>query len=129
METWYLAGNCIDSDGFKSLAAAWSKSNAITNIWLKRNPLGPDSISDLCELITKTPNLRTLDLDQTELGNDGLIFLFHLLTSSSMSQLPLRNLYINAIGVGEEACKAVAAFLCSPACGLESLYMSNNPVG
>ena len=129
MQTWYLAGNCIESDDFKFLVAVWTQSTAITNIWLKRNPLGPDSVSDLHELITKTANLRTLDLDQTELGNDQLTWLFLSLASYSKGQLPIRNLYINAVGVGDKACKAIAAFLCSPACGLESIFMSNNPIG
>ena len=81
------------------------------------------------ELVTQTPNLRTLDLDQTELGNDKLALLFLSLTDTSKGHLPLQNLYINAVGAGKKACKAIAGFLCSPACGLESLYMSNNPIG
>lgn len=129
METWYLAGNCIDSNGLKSLVAVWKHSTAITNIWLKRNPLGPGSVFDLHELITKTANLRTLDLDQTELGNEKLAWLFHSLASYLGAQLPLRNLYINAVGVGEDSCKGIASFLSSPVCALESLYMSNNPLG
>jgi len=43
IETWYLAGNCIDLASLYRLVSAWITSTAITNIWLKRNPLGPKS--------------------------------------------------------------------------------------
>ena len=129
METWYLAGNCIDSGGLKELVSAWKASTSITNIWLKRNPLGPESIVHIHELITQTTNLRTLDLDQTELGNENLAWLFQSLATRHEGPLPPRHLYLNAVGAGKEACKAIANFLTSPACALESLYMSNNPVG
>lgn len=51
IETWYLAGNCIDLAGFERLVPAWATSTAITNIWLKRNPLGPDSHVALQQLV------------------------------------------------------------------------------
>ena len=48
---------------------------------------------------------------------------------NDLLDLPLRNIYLNANGIGAEACKSIASFLASPACTLESLYMSLNPVG
>ena len=45
------------------------------------------------------------------------------------SQLPLRNIYLNAVGIGEAGCKAIAAYLVLPECPIESLYLSNNPIG
>ncbi len=58
----------------------------------------------------------------TELGNEGLAWLFNSLATSD--EVPLRNLYLNVNGIGIEACKALATFLSSPTCGLESLYLS-----
>ena len=55
IETWYLAGNCIDAKSFKLLVDGFVSSPAITNIWLKRNPLGPGSASSLHYLITSSP--------------------------------------------------------------------------
>lgn len=55
MDTWYLAGNCIDSTSFKLLVNQWIRSSAVTNIWLKRNPLGPSAAQDVFRLITQTP--------------------------------------------------------------------------
>ena len=129
-ETWYLAGNCIDTASFTTLVDSMIKSPAITNVWLKRNPLGSGAANDVYRLITQTQNLRTLDLDQTELGDAGVAELFELLAIHASSQpLALRHIYVNACGIGEKACKQIARFLQSSYCTLESLYMSNNPVG
>lgn len=51
IQTWYLAGNCIDLAGLERLVPAWSQSQAITNIWLKRNPLGPEAHGALGRLV------------------------------------------------------------------------------
>lgn len=127
-ETWYLAGNCIDTAGFHKLADAMVKSPVITNIWLKRNPLGSATCTDVYRLLTELPTLRTLDLDQTELGDNGVAELFGRL---SVYQKPtaLRHIYLNAIGISAKACNAISLYLASPECRLESLYMSNNPIG
>ncbi|CCF46039.1 leucine rich repeat protein [Colletotrichum higginsianum] len=134
METWYLAGNCIDAASFKTLVDALIESDAVTNVWLKRNPLGPVAAVDVYRLITETKNIRTLDLDQTELGDAGVAELFHCLTMFSLAvpgrkKLPLRNIYLNGNGISTKAALAIAAFLDSPACGITSLYLSCNPLG
>ena len=125
METWYLAGNCIDLAGFERLVSAWTTSTSITNIWLKRNPLRPKASTALHDLITRTPNLRTLDLDQTELGDEGVAHLFSLLANHH-SPTSLRHIYLNAVGIGQSACQSLANYLSSPHCTLESMYLSTN---
>lgn len=132
MDTWYLAGNCIDGAGLKILVDAMVRSDAITNVWLKRNPLGPGASEDICRLITGAKNLRTLDLDQTELGNRGVADLFNRLAAHRLSEgekLSLRNIYLNGNGISKEAAQAIGEFLKSPHCGVESIYMSLNPLG
>lgn len=132
MDTWYLAGNCIDGPSFKILVNAMVKSEAITNIWLKRNPLGPDASEDVYRLITGVKNLRTLDLDQTQLGDRGVADLFNRLAGHEMpegAKLPLKHIYLNGNGISTEGAKAVGKFLLSPHCGLTSIYMSSNPFG
>ncbi|KAF2010158.1 RNI-like protein [Aaosphaeria arxii CBS 175.79] len=128
IDTWYLAGNCIDGTSFKVLVDQLVKSSTVTNIWLKRNPLGPSSADDLFRLITETPNLRTLDLDQTELGDVGVTNLFSKLAAWEQP-LPLRHIYLNAVGIGLSGATAIRNFLASPHCRLESLYASSNPLG
>lgn len=127
-ETWYLAGNCIDTDSFGLLVDSMTKSEAIANIWLKRNPLGRAVATDVFRLVTQTPNLRTLDLDQTELGNTGVAELFDLLTKHD-APIALRHIYLNATGIGKDACQQIAHYIGSAHCLLQSIYMSNNPIG
>ncbi|KAG0034112.1 hypothetical protein BGZ81_006138 [Podila clonocystis] len=132
METWYLAGNCIDGPSFKILVDAMVKSPSITNVWMKRNPLGVDAAPDVFRLITETANLRTLDLDQTELGDKGVADLFNRLAEykgPEGSKLPLRHIYLNGCGISTSAATAIGKFLTSPYCGLTSIYLSNNPLG
>lgn len=133
MDTWYLAGNCIDGGPtFKLLVDALVTSPAVTNVWLKRNPLGPDASEDLFRLITLTKNLETLDLDQTELGDRGVADLFNRLAAYSCpegTKLPLRHIYLNGTGISVDGITAISSFLTSPHCGLTSIYMSCNPLG
>ena len=127
-ETWYLAGNCIDSASFGLLVDSMTKSEAITNVWLKRNPLGRAAAPHVFRLVTQTPNLRTLDLDQTELGDAGVAELFYLLTKHD-APIALRHIYLNATGIGKDACAQIAHYLRSSCCSVRSIYMSNNPIG
>ncbi|KAL4722673.1 hypothetical protein ACLX1H_010556 [Fusarium chlamydosporum] len=132
MDTWYLAGNCIDGPSFRILTDAMIKSEAITNIWLKRNPIGADTSEDVYRLITGVKNLRTLDLDQTQLGDRGVADLFNRLADHEMpegTKLPLEHIYLNGNGISTEGAEAIGKFLLSPHCGLTSVYMSSNPLG
>ncbi|KAF4555439.1 Hypothetical protein D9617_2g053980 [Elsinoe fawcettii] len=130
-ETWYLAGNCIDTSSLEILVNEWVESSSITNIWLKRNPLGPSAAPILFRLVTQTQNVRTLDLDQTELGDAGAAEFFTLLADYLPQHPPLalRNLYLNATGLGPLTMAALSNYLSQANCKLESLYLSLNPIG
>ena len=128
MDTWYLAGNCIDRAGFSLLVDQWVNSARVTNIWLKRNPLSSAAADDVLRLITQTPNLRTLDLDQTEFGDAGVTSLFQGLALHG-KPVALRHIYLNATGIGEKGAAAIAQYLGSPHCKLDAVYVSNNPLG
>ncbi|PPJ58784.1 hypothetical protein CBER1_08222 [Cercospora berteroae] len=125
-ETWYLAGNCIDKRGLEALVDAMIKSRVITNVWLKRNPLGVNSAAALARLCTRSPVLRTLDLDQTNLGNEGVAKFFALLNRHE-KPIALRHVYLNASGIGAEALTEISEYLKHSE--LESLYLSCNPIG
>ncbi|PNY18293.1 Protein NLRC3 [Tolypocladium capitatum] len=132
METWYLAGNCIDGPSFKLMVNAMVTSPVISNVWLKRNPLGPDAAEDVFRLVTQAENLRTLDLDQTELGDSGTADLFTRLAAYAAPEgrkLPLRNVYLNGNGISSAGAAAIASFLAAPHCAVSSVYLSCNPLG
>jgi Ran GTPase-activating protein (RanGAP) involved in mRNA processing and transport len=128
IDTWYLAGNCIDGASFSKLVDAFVNSPAITNIWLKRNPLGPSAANDLFRLITQTSNLRTLDLDQTELGDAGVAELFERLAQYKGSTC-LEIMYLNGNGIGVAGATAIGKYLASKHCSVNSIYMASNPLG
>lgn len=128
METWYLAGNCINSEGFYDIVNGLLKSIA-SNLWLKRNPLTIDAVKDIARLISQSQNLQTLDLDQTGLTDAGVARLFDLLIASGEQQHVLKHLYLNGNGIGVQGATSIAGYLSSPSCSLKSLYLSNNPLG
>jgi len=101
-------------------------SSTITNLWFKRNPFGPNSSTLLANLVLQTPNLRTLDLETTELGDEGTLQFIDSITGHPAA---LRNLYLNANGIGEGACASLGKYLADPNCALESLFLSTNPIG
>ena len=55
--------------------------------------------------------------------------MFSNLALSEIIKPPLRHLYLNGNGISHSACKSIAAYLASPICALQSLYISNNPIG
>jgi hypothetical protein len=126
IETWYLAGCHITRHGFSFLVPQMVKSISITNIWLKRNPLGPDSASLLSDLVLQTKNLRTLDLETTELGDAGTCNFIDGICGKSSS---LQHIYLNANGIGKNGCASLGKYLADPSCILESLFVSTNPLG
>jgi Ran GTPase-activating protein (RanGAP) involved in mRNA processing and transport len=126
METWYLAGCHITRHGLSVLAPKMIKSTSITNLWFKRNPFGAESALLLADLVVSTKNLRTLDLETTELGDEGTHRFVDGIVGKPTSLL---HLYLNADGIGEKACASLGRYLADPHCQLESLFLSSNPIG
>ena len=125
IQTWYLAGNMLDASSFKLIVDAAAPSQTIRSVWLKRNPLGPAGAESVCKLLIGCVNLITLDLDQTELSDEGCAAIFECLQSHDVA---LETIYLNGDGLGLEACQAIATYLLSPHCKLQNLYCSNNPI-
>ena len=126
METWYIAGCHVTRHGLSILVPQMIKSTTITNLWFKRNPFGPTASTLLAELVLRTKKLRTLDLETTELGDEGTRQFIDDITGTPSS---LRHLYLNANGIGEKACASLGRYLADPNCALESLFISTNPIG
>lgn len=129
VETWYIAGNCIGGHAFDELVDALVGSKVVTNLWLKRNPLLPEAYSSVFKLMTMLPNLRTLDLDQTELGDAGVSKVFAMINEHPSQAIPIRHLYLNGNGIGVSAAEQIGRYLSSDVCALTHLSVSNNPIG
>jgi NLR family CARD domain-containing protein 3 len=137
METWYMAGNHIKTEGFQLMVKAMVTSSSITNVWLKWNPLGPSTVKHLVKLILETKNLQTLDLENTELGDAGITALFGELTYKITGLkniypitelIALKNIFLNANGIGENGTKAISEAI-SAGWQPESLMLASNPIG
>jgi Ran GTPase-activating protein (RanGAP) involved in mRNA processing and transport len=113
------------------------KSKTVTSLWLKCNPLGPKAIGDIFRLVTQTENLRTLDLDQTKLGDAGASHLFERLADhveSTGQNLKLEILHLSGNGISTAGAKSLARFLAvqskvSSPTRVHSVYLSLNPLG
>ena len=130
IETWYLGGNDIDADGFSLISRAIVKSKSVSSLYLKGNPLGPESVPGLCRLITEMENLRILDLDETRLGDEGVALLFETLVGAT-GTIPLEALYLSGNGMSTRAAEALSKLLSQTQCAhnLHSIYLSYNPLG
>lgn len=126
MKTWYLAGNHIKTAGFCELARALEGSEVLEQLWLKRNPLGQESVDGLLAVIATAKQLQILDIETCELGDEGIAHLFTSLADKSNS---LETIYINGNGIGAAGSAAIARFLASSTCRLRHLMMSSNPLG
>jgi len=66
---------------------------------------------------------------QTKLSKSGVTELFSRLEAYDGPPLPLRIIYLNAVGTARSACEAISTYLSSESCTSESLYLSRNPLG
>lgn len=127
MQTWYLAGNHIKTAGFHELADALVGSTVLTNLWLKRNPLGAESVPDLLRIIGTAEKLRVLDIEVTELGDRGVASLFKGLLTTPNN---LETIYLNGLGISSAGASAISDFLSSAeSCHVKYLFLSSNPLG
>ena len=106
IETWYLAGNEIDEDGAAILSEALKKDECATSLWLKRNPIGPNAAKALGTMLTVNSTLRTLDLLNTKLLDEGVANLFALLKENR----GLRGLYVDANGLTKASAGPIADY-------------------
>jgi Ran GTPase-activating protein (RanGAP) involved in mRNA processing and transport len=65
-------------------------------------------------------------LETTELGDEGSAHFIEAITGRTFA---LRNLYLNANGIGQKVCSSIAKYLADSHCQLESLFLSTNPIG
>lgn len=95
IETWYLAGNDIDSDGIELLAEALIDDHNVKDLWLKRNPLKAEGAKSIKKILMCNTTIETLDLDNTGLMDDG----FEEVVKGLGENESLRTLYANANGI------------------------------
>lgn len=107
VETLYLGCNGITAGGACRIADNLRASpQAVTGVWLKRNPLGGGAGEAGAGLVESARSLRTLDLVQTGLDPAGLAVLADALVVAARSGRAVERLFVggNALGTAGAAC-------------------------
>lgn len=121
IETWYLAGNCIDHEALSVMSDALVNNKSAKALWLKRNHIGPQ-VSSLNSMLCLNKTLTLLDLANCALGDEGVKTLL-----SNPEQLSLKHLYLDANAIETEGAKAVADW-CRVG-NVRTLFLSINRLG
>ncbi|WP_431951911.1 ribonuclease inhibitor [Actinacidiphila sp. bgisy167] len=107
VETLYLGYNGITAGGACRIADHLRASpQAVTGVWLKRNPLGGGAGEAGAGLVEAARSLRTLDLVQTGLDPAGLAVLADALVAAARSGRAVERLFVggNTLGTAGAAC-------------------------
>lgn len=107
VETLYLGCNGITAGGACRIADNLRASpQAVTGVWLKRNPLGGGAGEAGAGLVESARSLRTLDLVQTGLDPAGLAVLADALVVAARLGRAVERLFVggNALGTAGAAC-------------------------
>lgn len=123
IETWYLAGNCINPEAILVLCEALMGNTVAKALWLKRNPIGPRGAVALSGLLSTNQTLSILDLDNCGLLDEGIRVL------SQARGCKLKHLYIDANGITPVGARYLAEFITAHRDTLKGLYASINRLG
>ncbi|WP_461012219.1 leucine-rich repeat domain-containing protein [Streptomyces capparidis] len=128
VETLYLGCNGITAGGACRIADSLRASpQAVTGVWLKRNPLGAGGGDAAAALVDAARSLRTLDLVQTGLTPEGLAVLADALVTAAASGRRVLRLYAGGNPLGPGGARAAAPILAAGAVG--ELYLSAAGLG
>ncbi|KAI9360024.1 hypothetical protein DFJ73DRAFT_816389 [Zopfochytrium polystomum] len=148
METWYLAGNCIDGGIFSRMAAILENNTVCEQLWLKRNPIGtsPEGSSDpvmgpraVGRLLARNKTLQILDLHNTAILDAGIQCIeeeFRISSASISPSVPfagiatsLRQLDLSANAITPAGAPGLASILRDYMPALDSIYLDINRLG
>eukprot|EP00928_Gymnodinium_smaydae_P048851 TRINITY_DN32719_c0_g1_i1.p1 TRINITY_DN32719_c0_g1~~TRINITY_DN32719_c0_g1_i1.p1 ORF type:complete len:739 (-),score=123.61 TRINITY_DN32719_c0_g1_i1:370-2586(-) len=123
IETWYLAGNGIDSSLSAPLAAHFRGVSELKALWLKMNPI-KEGARFFGELAVAHEGLELLDLFNTGLCNAGVQAFLDGLAPRGSSTLKHLYLSINDISDAAAVCGVIELLP-----NLESLFLGVNFLG
>lgn len=128
VETLYLGCNGITAGGACQMADQLRASpQAVSAVWLKRNPLGPAGGAAAADLVEAAPRLRTLDLVQTGLTAAGLVRLIDVLIAAAGSGRRFERIYLGGNPLGAPGAGALATLITAGA--VAELYVSAAGLG
>jgi len=95
IQTWYLAGNDLNGEAIRYIVDQLCKDVDMKYLWLKRNPLKIEGLVEIKNLLKSHQNIKTLDLHNTAMFDEGMKFLCEGLKENRS----LRHLYLGANGI------------------------------
>ncbi|WP_106587049.1 ribonuclease inhibitor [Murinocardiopsis flavida] len=128
VQTLYLGCNGITARGAAGIADRLRASpQAVSAVWLKRNPLGSGAGTAVADLVDAAPGLRTLDLVQTGLDPAGLAALVPRVLRAAAAGTPVERLYLGGNPLGAAGAEALADLVAAGA--VSELYTSAARLG
>ena len=129
IQTWYLAGNDINSEGIEYLVDGLQYDRDVKELWLKRNPIKITGMIHIKRLLENNQNIITLDLHNVATLDDGLVHLAEGLKNNKS----LRNLYLEANGTTEKGVTYLIEYfdylVSNGKKGITSLWIGMNRIG
>lgn len=128
IKTWYLAGNRISETGIQLIADALKSDQDTDALWLKRNPLKPQGVKAVGELMEVNKSIKILDLHNVGALDEGIKYLFQSLKKNDT----LRHLYLDANGITPIGCLDIANYfdylVSTGKKGITSLWLDINRI-
>jgi Ran GTPase-activating protein (RanGAP) involved in mRNA processing and transport len=117
IKSWYICACDFTADGIQMICDALncvqttvdqldSKQNMVESLWLKRNPLTPQGIRCIAEMIRTNNSIKILDLSSTGMLDEGCGYLFDALKHNRT----LESLYIGCNGITIEGARSIAEY-------------------
>ena len=126
IETWYIAGNCIDNEGIKLIAKSLQTDTDTKTLWLKRNPLNPEGIKYLGEMLKFNKSIECIDLHNTNVSDEGMQYLCEGLLENTT----VKRLYLDANNITVDGIRHLYSYFINMASsekvGIQSLWIGMN---
>lgn len=123
IETWYLAGNCIDGRNAVQIAEALEIASHMRTLWLKMNPL-KSNVAPFARLLSRHPGLELIDFFNTGLCDDGV----KTLAAEIEGPCATKHMYLCINAITADSCPSLDVLLGKLPL-LESLFVSVNRLG
>jgi Ran GTPase-activating protein (RanGAP) involved in mRNA processing and transport len=129
IQTWYLAGNDIDSIGISHLVDGLVHDINLRELWLKRNPIRESGMMHIQRLLETNNYIHTLDLHNTAILDGGMKYVCNGLKKNTS----LRKLYLDANAIGPNGIDYLIDYfkqiISENRIGVTSLWLEMNRIG
>lgn len=123
LSTLYLGCNGIGPEGAAALAESLATNPHVRALWLKRNAIGMKGLAALLDVLPRT-RVRTLDLTNCELGDEGIAELARVLTGAKTE---VAHVFLGGNGLSDP--EPLARWLAHPDRSPRSLFVASSRLG